>query len=680
VPWLLATPQRFTCHRLVTCDLLPRCAKPQVAVMQRLAFLAALAAVVATQAGCSGASGVCEPGKSYTCYAGPTGTQGVGDCSAGTALCGRNGKLGDCVGETTPEAERCDGRDNNCDGKVDEGVANACGGCTELLHAVGARCEPCGTWRCDGPDAVVCPGGTPNNCGQCDAPNVSGLGAACTADTGCPGLVQCSADGGSACVGVPKNNCGVCGAAAVAQVGQPCTGGGCSGTWSCNPAGTGAVCTGPGRNNCNACGKADVVGLGARCGSSSACEVQQCSASGEATECLPATDDPDTDGVPSPCDNCPALANATQLDTDGDGRGDGCDNCPQLANANQADIDGDGVGDVCDNCPSVANPSQANQDGDAFGDACDTDADNDGVLDTADNCPAVPNASQLDTDGDGRGDACDNCVAVKNANQADGDSDGKGDVCDNCPAAANASQADGDADGKGDACDNCPTVSNAAQADDDGNGRGNLCQLVISELAAAGPGGADDEFVELYNPWAAPVPIGGWRLQYRSQAGAAYGLVDNVPAGAVVPAHGFYLIASGTPTGYAGSPAADLVVKTGTGTPKAMGLSGTVGHVRLGLPGIGTNPLASDGGSEPLSVDVVGWGATAVGAETSPSPVPNWAGNESLERKASAGSTAATMVGAEANAGNGRDSNNNLADFVVRSARGPQSSASPIEP
>lgn len=676
-----------------------------VAMQPRLAFLAALAAVLATQPGCSGAGGVCEPGKSYTCYGGPSGTQGVGDCAAGTALCSRTGQLGECVGETTPEAERCDGRDNNCNGSRDEGVANACGGCSELPHRVGDACEPCGAWRCDGPDAVVCPGGIRNNCGACDVPNVSGLGAGCTASTGCPGTVQCGADGGAACVGAPKNNCGRCGAAPVPQVGQPCTGGGCSGTWSCDTAGTGAVCTGPGRNNCNACGKADVQGLGVRCGApgSGRCEVQQCSASGDATECLPATEDPDSDGVASPCDNCPALANPTQADGDADGKGDGCDNCPLQPNADQADGDGDGVGDACDNCPAVSNPSQANTDGDAQGDACDTDLDNDGVLDAADNCPSVANPNQLDGDGDGKGDACDSCRAVSNPTQADrdgdgvgdlcdncpalpnpgqgdADGDGKGDGCDNCPALANPGQGDGDADGKGDGCDNCPTVSNAAQADDDGDGRGNLCQLVISELAAAGAGGADDEFVELYNPWSTPVPIGGWRLQYRAQAGAAFSLLDNVPVGAVVPARGFYLVASGGAAGYAGGPAADLVVKTGAGAPKALGLAGTAGHVRLGLPGIGTNPLASDGGADPASVDLVGWGATALGPETAPAPVPNWAAGQSLERKASASSTAASMVGAEAGAGNGRDTNDNAADFVVRGVRGPQSSASPSEP
>jgi hypothetical protein len=35
--------------------------------------------------------------------------------------------------------------------------------------------------------------------------------------------------------------------------------------------------------------------------------------------------DADGDGVPEAVDNCPGVANASQLDADGDGFGDACD-------------------------------------------------------------------------------------------------------------------------------------------------------------------------------------------------------------------------------------------------------------------------------------------------------------------------------------------------------------------
>ena len=243
--------------------------------------------------------------------------------------------------------------------------------------------------------------------------------------------------------------------------------------------------------------------------------------------------DTDGDGVPDATDNCPSVANASQLDTDGDGIGDACDstpngdddgdgvdnatdNCPSVANANQLDTDGDGIGDACDstpngdddgdgvdnatdNCPSVANANQLDTDGDGIGDACDStpngDDDGDGVDNATDNCPSVANASQLDTDGDGIGNACDTTP------NGDDDGDGVDNATDNCPSVANASQLDTDGDGIGDACDttpngdtdgdgvdnladNCPSVSNASQLDTDGDGIGDACDST--------PNGDDD--------------------------------------------------------------------------------------------------------------------------------------------------------------------------------------------
>ncbi|MFY0529201.1 lamin tail domain-containing protein [Archangium gephyra] len=183
--------------------------------------------------------------------------------------------------------------------------------------------------------------------------------------------------------------------------------------------------------------------------------------------------------------------------------------------------------------------------------------------------------------------------------------------------------------------------------------------LVISELAAEGPTGANDEFVEIHNPTDADVTVSNWKLQYKSATGASYSTSYTFSIGAKIPARGYFLLAlSGT--SYSGS-----AIPNGSYS-LAMGAAG--GHVRL---------LHSDGTTV---VDTLGYGsANAAEGGAAIKGTPGSSG--SYERKAVSTSTAETMAvgGADANRGNGYDSDNNANDFVVRTTRQPQNSSSAVE-
>lgn len=181
--------------------------------------------------------------------------------------------------------------------------------------------------------------------------------------------------------------------------------------------------------------------------------------------------------------------------------------------------------------------------------------------------------------------------------------------------------------------------------------------MVISEVQIGGKT-AGDEFVELYNPGDSAVNLSGWKLQKVTGSGKTRdNLLTSFPA-AQIPAHGFYLITH--PEDYTGAVTPDATYSTKNSLAP-------------------NNSVVLYDAAENI-VDTLGFGEVAE-FETAPATGLDPSGG-SLERKASANSTAETMTsgGDEELSGNAEDSDNNAADFVRRVAGEPQNSESAPEP
>jgi hypothetical protein len=182
--------------------------------------------------------------------------------------------------------------------------------------------------------------------------------------------------------------------------------------------------------------------------------------------------------------------------------------------------------------------------------------------------------------------------------------------------------------------------------------------LVISEVRYYETSGVNEEFVEIYNPTNAPIELSGYKIQYKSSTGVNWSDKTTFTANHVIAPKGFFL--------YGGAATVPLPDVSSAAT---LGLGNSGGHVRL------LNAASA-------TLDLVGWGA-ADSPEGSALGVHERGG--SFERKAFETSTAASMEtgGADETEGNGWDSDDNSADFVIHNSlatANPQNSASPIEP
>ncbi|HMI93403.1 MAG TPA: MopE-related protein [Polyangiales bacterium] len=222
----------------------------------------------------------CSGNETQACYSVPSRQRGVGVCKDGQQQC-VNGVFAACAGEIVAAAESCanPGKDDNCDGRVDN-ITNLGGlcfgplpgncrlgtaGCRNgRLECITAAAQP--ETRCDGFDED-CDGRTDETFAfQTDEQNCGSCNVRCGANQTCCGgmCVNTASD---------PNHCKTCGARCGAN--SACCGGACVETNSmahcggCAGCGAGTTCCGRACVNANtvqACGPSCAVcGAGQQC-------------------------------------------------------------------------------------------------------------------------------------------------------------------------------------------------------------------------------------------------------------------------------------------------------------------------------------------------------------------------------------------------------------------------------
>lgn len=148
---------------------------------------------------CGGPAPECTDGQTRSCYTGAADTRNKGICKDGKQSCSGGKWQSTCTGQTLPANETCDGQDNNCNGQTDEG--NPGGGQYCKANGTGACGD--GTTVCEN-GKLVCKSSTPsspevcdgkdNNCnGQIDEGNPGGGKSCNTGQSGAcsTGSTQC---------------------------------------------------------------------------------------------------------------------------------------------------------------------------------------------------------------------------------------------------------------------------------------------------------------------------------------------------------------------------------------------------------------------------------------------------------------------------------------------------------
>jgi hypothetical protein len=146
------------------------------------------------------------------CYDGPAETRGIGECHAGVVTC-VDGVSGACRDQTMPSAETCNGLDDDCDGVADEALVERCAPEDGVPGLCGVLARTC-------IDGVF---------GLCHPEAGAGLERCDGADDDCDGLIDEDFN-----FAADARHCGACDRACAAE--EICCEGTCTADSICRPA------------------------------------------------------------------------------------------------------------------------------------------------------------------------------------------------------------------------------------------------------------------------------------------------------------------------------------------------------------------------------------------------------------------------------------------------------------
>jgi uncharacterized repeat protein (TIGR01451 family) len=199
-------------------------------------------------------------------------------------------------------------------------------------------------------------------------------------------------------------------------------------------------------------------------------------------------------------------------------------------------------------------------------------------------------------------------------------------------------QANGSAEIKATATNGSVTVSSAAARLTVEPGAG---QLLISEFRTRGPAGAVDEFIEIYNPTISSLKIGGLRIRASNNSGTISDRLT-ITAGIILSPGCHYLFANAGASGYSGAAPADQLYGTGIADDGGLAITSSNGTRIIDAVGMSAGSALKEGSFlVPLTVNA----------------------DHGYERKPGG------------SFGNGVDTNQNAADFLLTGPSSPQNAS-----